>query len=258
MKLAVEAGADDPALKRIYDGLGLKNEIVIVHGWVTSPEGPNAGRRIHHAWIEIGDGVVETQGGLKEGFPDWRYYKLFAACPNQRYSIAEAKAFMHETGWARPWRGKGDDVLPSERQEQLSKHFGQGLEWLGTRSRKKRAENTVPPTLEEITEVIAGWAPHYAAEIEQVWIYGSRAKREPKRPDSDWDVAINPVGATHDARERVAFQWLDFWANELEILCKWRVHVQLCNPPRTPNVSDGITQNGITVFNNTANVNPPV
>lgn len=37
------------------------NEILIRHGWVNTANG----KRGHHAWIEIGDFVVETQGGQK-------------------------------------------------------------------------------------------------------------------------------------------------------------------------------------------------
>src|SRR6266487_7186031 len=76
IKTVVEGGADDPDMKRFYDRLGLKNEVAIVHGWITSPSGSNAGKRVHHAWIEIGDRVIETQGGMREGCPDWQYYKI--------------------------------------------------------------------------------------------------------------------------------------------------------------------------------------
>ncbi len=250
IKAAVEAGADDPTLKRLYSGLGLKDEIVIVHGWVTSPEGPYAGRRMHHAWIEAGDGVIETQCGLREGCPDWQYYKKFAVHPTERYSVSEAEALVRETGWAKAWRGKGEDRTPNQAERQMSKYFQKDLMWLGTRSRKKKAESDGPPPLEDITKAIKVWAPCYSAEIEKVWIFGSRAGGQPKRPDSAWDVAVRSKGATPDEKDRVAFAWLDYWANELEILCKWRVDVQVENPPRTTKVSDGVRTDGILVYSN--------
>jgi predicted nucleotidyltransferase len=248
IKAVVEGGADDPETKRFYDRLGLKNEVAIVHGWITSPKGPNAGKRVHHAWIEIGDCVIETQGGMSECCPDRQYYKIFEAYPNQRYSVAEADTLVRETGWAKAWRGTGEDRPPENRPGPLSKYFDQDLAWLGTRSRRKRAENTTAPTLEQITTAIRSWAPRYANEIESVWIYGSRARQEPARPDSDWDVAVRPKGATADDKERIGFDWLDFWANELGILCPWRIDVQMENPPRTPRVSGGVREHGILVF----------
>ena len=63
IKQCVEAGAPNASmLEPIYHKLGLKDEVKIVQGWATSPEGPVAGKRIHHSWIEVGEHVIEVKG----------------------------------------------------------------------------------------------------------------------------------------------------------------------------------------------------
>jgi hypothetical protein len=67
----------------------MSNRIEVVHGWI-SPEGRHRERRLHHAWIEIGDGVLETQGGMAKPHSKTVYYDWYAAYPTERYSVIEA------------------------------------------------------------------------------------------------------------------------------------------------------------------------
>ena len=61
-------------------------------------------------------------------------------------------------------------------------------------------------------------------------------------------MAVRPKGATSDDKERLGFDWLDFWARELEILCQWQIDVQVENPPQTPRVFGAVQDHGILVF----------
>ena len=112
VKMEVETkGANAAVLASLYEQCGLQTGIEIVHGWVTSPGGPAAGRRIHHAWIEIGETVLETQGGTRQHESRDNYYKKYDAHPNQRYSVPDALAFATKGYGA--WRGKGLDDYSS-------------------------------------------------------------------------------------------------------------------------------------------------
>lgn len=120
VKDGVEHGTGSEEDRASYENLGLGNSIEIVHGWVTPGAGPCAEKRIHHAWIEIGDVVFESQGGTARRHRKRSYYDLFSASPNQRYTVAEARAlaFPREgvTDFS-AWRGKGTDQLPTVEAE---------------------------------------------------------------------------------------------------------------------------------------------
>jgi hypothetical protein len=114
-KEAVETGRGSDSDKACYENLGLGNEIEIVHGWVTPGAGPVAGRRLHHAWIEIGDVVFESQGGTARRHKKQAYYGLFSVFPNQRYTVDEALALVTRHAGVdnfSAWRGKGADGKP--------------------------------------------------------------------------------------------------------------------------------------------------
>jgi hypothetical protein len=110
MKFAVERNeADAKEFAGLYERFGLSNDVVIVHGWVSSPGGPDPKKRFHHAWIEVGDYAFETQGGTRKQVPKKEYYEVFRAFPNQRYSIQDAAALIERDKRFHAWRGKGTD-----------------------------------------------------------------------------------------------------------------------------------------------------
>lgn len=93
----------------VYQYWMLHHEIKIRHGWLTSINGNNAGRRLHHAWIEVGDTVIETQNGQKEKYGKQRYYTHYKAYPNEEYSITDAENLKIEQNKYGAWRGEGKD-----------------------------------------------------------------------------------------------------------------------------------------------------
>ncbi len=114
LKETVEQGKGTDEEKAQYKEHGLNHEISIVHGWVTPRGGPAAGKRMHHAWFEIGNVVFESQGGTARRYRKQEYYDLFGVSPNQYYSVQEAMTFVT----AKPglqdycaWRGKGTDGM---------------------------------------------------------------------------------------------------------------------------------------------------
>lgn len=98
----------DAPLSDLYSHLQLVSPIQIVHGWMTSPNGPAKGKRNHHAWIEVGDLVVETQCGKLDPRPKGLYYDVFQIHPNEYYTIEEAESLAGKVGYG-AWRGKGCD-----------------------------------------------------------------------------------------------------------------------------------------------------
>lgn len=116
LKLSVEAGTGTEDEMRQYKELNLDKELFIVHGYATSPGGPHAGMRIHHAWIEIGDVVLETQGGTFQPWTRWAYYGTFSIYPNELYTVPDAMAYVTGTSGVREdyraWRGVGNDICP--------------------------------------------------------------------------------------------------------------------------------------------------
>jgi hypothetical protein len=105
LKNLVESGeACDHETKAVYDGLSLNEDILIRHGWANTQNG-----RGHHAWIEIGDFVIETQGGMRNRDPKAEYYKVFDIYPNESFTVEEALRLKEEQFKFGAWRGKGND-----------------------------------------------------------------------------------------------------------------------------------------------------
>jgi hypothetical protein len=110
IKRAVEAKAPDANdVVELYKRFGLNNDVTVVHGWVSSPSSPDPLKRFHHAWIEVGDIVFETQGGTRRPHKKPDYYELFQAYPNQRYSLQEVADCIDRDKKYHAWRGKGPD-----------------------------------------------------------------------------------------------------------------------------------------------------
>ena len=88
-------------------------DIVLVHGTVTG-QGPIAGIRYGHAWIEIGDVVLDPSNGR---FVCARKADYYAAGeirePVVRYSFEEAARQMLETRHYGPWIKRPSLTTPS-------------------------------------------------------------------------------------------------------------------------------------------------
>ena len=82
--------------------------IALAHGTVTG-QGPVAGIRYGHAWIEIGDVVLDPSNGRFVVARKSAYYAAGQITePVARYTFAEAAREMIETGHYGPW-----DKLPT-------------------------------------------------------------------------------------------------------------------------------------------------
>jgi len=65
-----------------------------VHGFVIPKEGPDKGRRLHHAWIEVGKFIIETQGGMRQKRSKKEYYNTFSVEVERVYSVEEARSLV--------------------------------------------------------------------------------------------------------------------------------------------------------------------
>lgn len=76
----------------------------IVHGTVTG-QGPVAGIRFGHAWLELGDLVFDFSNGKNVAMPRERYYEIGDIREEQvrRYEPEEARAEVDRTGHWGPW-----------------------------------------------------------------------------------------------------------------------------------------------------------
>ena len=88
--------------------------IALVHGTVTG-QGPVAGIRYGHAWVEVGDVVLDPSNGR---FVVARKPAYYAAGeinePVMRYTFAEAAREMIETGHYGPWETRLSPNNPAE------------------------------------------------------------------------------------------------------------------------------------------------
>ncbi|NTU49890.1 MAG: hypothetical protein HGA87_03205 [Desulfobulbaceae bacterium] len=112
IKDAVEQSVPDGGkLKDIYDYLGLSESIRIVHGTAIPPNGIDEGRSIIHAWIEVGDLVIETSNGQKLPISKTEYYANHGISPLRHYLVTEARCLVNMHGKYGPWHLM--EVLPS-------------------------------------------------------------------------------------------------------------------------------------------------
>ncbi len=106
IKLSVETDASpDPLDLKYYDVLGLRdNPIEVIHGTAVPPVGQHAGRTIRHAWIEIGDVVLETSRDINRSFkPKSVFYQDYGADARKRYLVKEALQLKQAAGHYGPW-----------------------------------------------------------------------------------------------------------------------------------------------------------
>lgn len=82
---------------------------VLVHGLVTG-QGPVAGLRFGHAWVEIGDEVMDRSNGRNLRLPRAVYYATgkIDASSTFRYTPEQAREKMLDTGHYGPWDLKSE------------------------------------------------------------------------------------------------------------------------------------------------------
>ena len=78
-------------------------DVKVVHGGITPLGGIDKGREIHHAWVEMGDCVIETSNGQQERFTKNKFYTLLHATIDHVYSVKEAKAHVERSGKFGRW-----------------------------------------------------------------------------------------------------------------------------------------------------------
>jgi hypothetical protein len=89
--------------------------VELVHGTVTG-QGPIAGVRYGHAWVEVGDVVLDPSNGQFVVAGKLDYYAVGEITePVARYAFREAALCMLETGHYGPW----DERPSSGRQNAL-------------------------------------------------------------------------------------------------------------------------------------------
>ena len=100
IKYAVEQSCTcDVGLKKVYEELGLAENIYVVHGTAVPTDGLDKGRIIPHAWIEVGHHAIETSNGQRIGYPVSVYYEKHSISPKKRYTVSEARALADKYGF---------------------------------------------------------------------------------------------------------------------------------------------------------------
>jgi hypothetical protein len=118
--------------------------------------------------------------------------------------------------------------------------------------------NQLVPSQSNLERAIAEWA-QTRPYLKAAWLYGSRIPGSGKMPqeNSDWDLAIQIEG---DNPEQIKAWWFDNLDNvhkELEGKIGWSrshreawkgIHVEMHNPPLTPNVSRAVEDYAVLVY----------
>lgn len=84
------------------DAMGDVPGFLVAHGTVVG-QGPVSGVQFGHAWIEIGDTVIDMSNGLNATMQVDAYYALGKITDVSKYTAREAMNLMVETGHFGPW-----------------------------------------------------------------------------------------------------------------------------------------------------------
>jgi hypothetical protein len=104
VKESVESGTPNAhEVRNIYDRLGLHRTISVVHGTAVPTNGPDAGRTLVHAWMEVGDEVFERSNGQAQRYASSDYYALYSIQAIRRYAPAEARQLAQTHGRYAAW-----------------------------------------------------------------------------------------------------------------------------------------------------------
>jgi len=97
-----EDRASDETSLGYYKQLRLSSDIFIIHGWLTDED-----RRKHHAWVEIGKLVIETQCDQQEQYTRDAYYEHYKPVTiDWKYTVAEANEMIKKHGVYGNWAAK--------------------------------------------------------------------------------------------------------------------------------------------------------
>jgi len=80
-----------------------EQKLLLVHGSVIPTSGPDQGRRINHAWIEVGILACEVSNKQQIEEPQERYYKAFTAKVYKKYTDPEANLEVLKSEHYGPW-----------------------------------------------------------------------------------------------------------------------------------------------------------
>ncbi len=80
-----------------------EQDVFLVHGSVVPQVGPDAGRRIDHAWVETGDQTIEVHGGRSAAVARDHYYEVTQARVRVRYNPFEALTHLLRNRHYGPW-----------------------------------------------------------------------------------------------------------------------------------------------------------
>lgn len=94
--------AGNMALQRLMSGEPLDASFRVVHGRPTG-QGQLAGIVFDHAWVEIGDMVIDQSNGRNIIMRREDYYRLGKIESPVRYSAYEARDLMLKTEHYGPW-----------------------------------------------------------------------------------------------------------------------------------------------------------
>jgi hypothetical protein len=104
IKKAVENSTSEAlAFERLYEGLGLSEEIAVVHGTAIPPNGIDKGKSIVHAWVEVGDYAIECSNNQLLRIPRAHYYANHGISPIKRYTVPEARSLAMKHGLYAAW-----------------------------------------------------------------------------------------------------------------------------------------------------------
>ncbi len=84
-------------------GMLQDQDVFLVHGSVVPGFGPDAGRRINHAWVETGDQALEVSGGRDVPVARNEYYETAQAQVRIRYNPLEALTEFLRNRHFGPW-----------------------------------------------------------------------------------------------------------------------------------------------------------
>jgi hypothetical protein len=85
-------------------------DLVMVHGSVIPDSGPDARKRVNHAWVEMGGYAYDAaQSVTKPSIAPIDYYRQrYAAWERVRYTATEARHRLNHFGDCGPWDDRSD------------------------------------------------------------------------------------------------------------------------------------------------------
>jgi hypothetical protein len=89
--------------KAIEVAMSLGKHATIVHGIPLGQGGDAGGERFWHAWVEVGDTVIDQSNGLDATLSRDRYYEIGHIERTWRFSLVDARIEMKTRDHMGPW-----------------------------------------------------------------------------------------------------------------------------------------------------------